>query len=131
MEPKKEAGEEKESENPMMMMGNLAFLGVAAGHVAGISLDLFRYKSDADYYVLGESYANATDKTNWWKISNQISMYGGLAISSILMITQLLSMFGIAASTNVMLWGYSSMFVMPLVAMVAGALKFYAYDLYY
>lgn len=58
-------------------------------------------------------------------------MYGGLAISSILMITQLLSMFGIAVSTNVMLWGYSSMFVMPLVAMAAGALKFYAYDLYY
>lgn len=66
MEPKKEAGEEKESESTMMMMGNLAFLGVAAGHVAGISLDLFRYKSDADYYLLGKSYANAADKTNWW-----------------------------------------------------------------
>ena len=34
-------GEEKkdmEAENPMMMMGNLAFLGVAASHVAGITL---------------------------------------------------------------------------------------------
>ena len=67
-EPKMEGEEKKEMEaqNPMMMMGNFAFLGVAAGHVAGISLDLFRYKSDADYYIRGKSYDAADDQTNWW-----------------------------------------------------------------
>ena len=40
-------------------------------------------------------------------------------------------MFGIAASVNVMAWRWTMMLVMPLVGMVAGALKFYAYELFY
>ena len=127
-------GEEKEdmdAENPMFMMGNLAFLGVAAGHVAGISLDLFRYKSATDYYDAGATYNGASDNTNWWKISNQISYYGALGVSSILTLTQLLSMFGVAVDVNVMAWSWSMMLVMPLIGMAAGALKFYAYETFY
>merc|ERR1712226_1777623 len=45
--------------------------------------------------------------TNWWKLYNQIAQYGTLSIGAILTITQLLSMFGIAAEVNVMLWGYA------------------------
>ena len=68
---------------------------------------------------------------NWYKISNQISMYGGLALSSILMITQLLSMFGVAANINVMVWSWTIMLVMPLIGLVAGGLKLTAYELFY
>ena len=58
-------------------------------------------------------------------------MYGGLALSSILMITQLLSMFGVAVNINVMVWTWTTMLVMPLIGLVASGFKFTAYELFY
>ena len=132
-----EEKEEMEAENPMFMMGNLAFLGVAAGHVAGISLDLFRYGrsstgvTDEVYYDLFADYGAADDQTNWYQLSHYIEAYGGLALSGILTLTQLLSMFGVAVDINVMAWHYSTMLLMPIIAMAAGALKFWAYEQFY
>merc|ERR1712062_531797 len=87
------------------MWGNIGFLMVAISHVAYPALDLFRYQSAATYWDVSDATFGA-GATNWWKLYNQIGMYGALSIGSILTITQLLSMFGIAAEVNVMLWGY-------------------------
>merc|ERR1712037_792582 len=124
-------GEMAEGDDKMMsseaMWGNIGFLMVAISHVAYPALDLFRYTN-------GESYWEVTDtdfgagKTNWWKLYNQIGMYGTLSIGAILTITQLLSMFGIAAEVNVMLWGYATMFVGPLLGATVSGIAMWGYD---
>merc|ERR1712244_86100 len=76
VEPKPEAGgdgEVAEGDDKMAseaMLGNLAFLGVAVMHVVHPALEMFRYRSDADYYVLGDT---AWDGTNWWSLYNMIA----------------------------------------------------------
>ena len=51
-----------------------------------------------------------------------------LGVGAILTITQLLSMFGIAAEVNVMLWGYATMLVGPLMGAVVSGLAMWGYD---
>jgi len=109
-----------------MMPGNLAFLGMAieTGLMAG--LELFRYRSASTYYDDGNISA-----TNWWKLANMIEQYAGLSLAGILTISQLLSMFGVGASVNMMLWGYSTMLVMPLVMGVTEMMRWAGYDAAY
>ena len=60
-----------------------------------------------------------------------IEGYGGLVLSGILTLTQLLSMFGIAVDINVMAWHLSTMLFMPLLALTIGSLRFWAYEKFY
>lgn len=95
------------------MMGNIAFLSIAVGQIFRSGAELFRYRSDADYYVLGDT-AFGSGVQNWWKLYNSIGMYGRMSIGVILTITQLLSMFGLFADVNVMVWDYYGHFAEPL-----------------
>merc|ERR1712079_660989 len=70
-------------------------------------LELFRYRSASTYYDDGN-----ISSTNWWKLANLIEGYASLSIAGILTISQLLSMFGVGASVNMMLWaGYDAAYV--------------------
>jgi len=51
-----------------------------------------------------------------------------LSVGAILTITQLLSMFGIAAEVNVMLWGYATMLVGPLLGAAISGIAMWGYD---
>merc|ERR1711983_768050 len=130
VEPKPETGgdgEVAEGDDKMAseaMWGNLAFLGVAVMHVVTPALEMFRYRSDDDYYLLGDTAFS----TNWWSLYNMISQYGLLAAGSVLTITQLLSMFGIAVETNVMLWHMTMMWVAPILSGVVGMMAWWGYD---
>merc|ERR1739844_36825 len=103
------------------MWGNIGFLMVAISHVAHPALDMFRYTSAETYWDVTDATFGA-GATNWWKLYNQIGQYGMLSVGAILTITQLLSMFGVAAEINVMLWGYATMLVGPLLGAVVSGL---------
>jgi len=60
-----------------------------------------------------------------------IKSYGMLAAGSVLSLTQLLSMFGIAVETNVMLWEITHMWVAPILFGITGLVLWYAYDVAY
>merc|ERR1711990_944193 len=124
-------GEMAEGDDKMMsseaMWGNIGFLMVAISHVAYPALDMFRYTSAETYWDVTDTTFGAS-ATNWWKLYNQIGMYGALSIGAILTITQLLSMFGIAAEVNVMLWGYVTMLVGPLLGAAVSGIAMWGYD---
>merc|ERR1712241_528058 len=88
---------------------------------------MFRYKSADDYWTVTDT-TFGTGATNWWKLYNQIGQYGMLSVGAILTITQLLSMFGIAAEVNVMLWGYATMLVGPLLGAAISGIAMWGYD---
>ena len=134
VEPMPEAGDDGEmAEGDDMKMsseamwGNIGFLMVAISHVAYPALDLFRYQSADDYWTVSDQ-TFGLGFSNWWKIYNLIGQYGMLSVGAILTITQLLSMFGIAAEINVMLWGYATMFVGPILGAVVSGIAMWGYD---
>jgi len=134
VEPMPEAGDDGEmAEGDDMKMsseamwGNIGFLMVAISHVAYPALDLFRYQSATTYWDVTDATFGA-GATNWWKLYNQIGMYGALSIGAILTITQLLSMFGVAAEVNVMIWGYATMLVGPLLGAAVSGIAMWGYD---
>ena len=134
VEPMPEAGDDGEmAEGDDMKMsseamwGNIGFLMVAISHVVHPALDLFRYQSADDYWTVSDQ-TFGLGFSNWWKIYNLIGQYGSLSIGAILTITQLLSMFGIAADINVMLWGYATMFVGPILGAVVSGIAMWGYD---
>merc|ERR1712113_172985 len=111
------------------MWGNIGFLMVAISHVVHPALDMFRYTAGDTYWdVTDTTFGTVADTTNWWKLYNQIGQYGMLSVGAILTITQLLSMFGVAAEINVMLWGYATMLVGPLLGAVVSGLAMWGYD---
>merc|ERR1712060_767853 len=118
-------GEMAEGDDKMMsseaMWGNIGFLMVAISHVAYPALDMFRYTSAETYWDVTDTTFGAS-ATNWWKLYNQIGMYGAISIGS------LLTMFGIAAEVNVMLWGYVTMLVGPLVGAAVSGIAMWGYD---
>ena len=115
--------EEKTMMQKAMMPGNQAFLGVAVEHAVMAGLTLFRYNSSSTYYDDGNIMS-----FNAWKVSNLIEQWTGLVLGSVLGLSQLLSMFGVGASVNMMMWGWSTMLVMPLAMGVAEVMRFWAYD---
>jgi len=133
VEPKPEVdvdGEKAEGDDKMSseaMWGNIGFLMVAISHVVHPALDMFRYTSGATYWDVTDTTFGA-GATNWWKLYNQIGQYGMLSVGAILTITQLLSMFGIAAEVNVMLWGYATMLVGPLLGAAISGIAMWGYD---
>merc|ERR1711971_1063053 len=68
-------------------------------------MDAFRYRSKSDYY---DGAKIGTD-TNWWKSSDMIRLWGGIALGGTLFVTQLLATFGIAVNLNAMIWGLAGL----------------------
>lgn len=111
--------------NPME--GQITFTMVAVATAVGYALDMFKWRADRNgvsYYAYGDAAWN--NGTNWWKIYNMIGCYAGLALWSVAAITQLLSMGGIAADINLMVWGYGLGGVGALVSVIVALLQFYA-----
>merc|ERR1711920_379752 len=108
-----------------MMPGNLAFLGLAVEHGLMAGLELFRYRSSSTYYDDADTIGMSQ---NWWKYANLAEQWTALVLGGVLTISQLLSMFGVGASVNMMMWGYSTMLVFPLVMGVSEMMRWAAYD---
>merc|ERR1712051_560963 len=104
-----------------LMEAQLTFLFTAMVSTAYVALDLFRYRTGT-FYDNGDVLG-----TNWWKLANQIGGYATMAIGSVMTVTQLLSMFGIAADVNLMVWMYGGM-AGSIVSMIAHGMLFRAYD---
>jgi len=105
------------------MEANLTFLFTALGVSLSSGLQLFRYRSDENFYIGGE-YLDF----NGWKMANLLQDYSFLVLGGVAFITQLLSMFGIANEINLLVWMWGMGFVGMLVEAVAGFMLFYSYD---
>ena len=110
-------------ENDLGMWAQLAFLQVAASGVVYTGLSLFRYQSGDAYYASGDLIS-----MNWWKLANQIMLYGAFGLFSVGYVTQLLDLFGIATSFNFFWWGTINAFLGTAVSLFANAMLFWAYD---
>jgi len=115
---------------------NIAFLAMAAGSTTMAALDLFAWKwqvivegTDADgetedqFVYFDSEYDMLTAEeieTPYWRYASALVDWSTFAIMGTLTVTQALSMLGIAAKTNVMLWSYSTMIggLISLVAMI-------------
>merc|ERR1719446_582615 len=73
------------------------------------------------------SSQNSSISTGYWRLGALIGDYATLAIMGVATITQLLSMFGIAASVNMMVWMWGVMVGGGIVSMVVGAMWMWAY----
>merc|ERR1712020_826261 len=86
-----------------------------------------RYRYDAmEFYTYGDQYFG-TDAMNWWKITNSIRLPASAAIWTVLTITQILSMVGVAPEINLMAHQYGFMAWM-LVSMLAHAVSAIGYE---
>ena len=108
--------------NPMM--GNLTYLHVAMGSMIHAGLELFVWHED-DYYEDGDVLT-----TNTWEYLGMLHHYSHFGIMSILTITQLLSMFGIAGEINIMAWMYAEMLEM-VIGLVLKLGWMYTYEMAY
>jgi len=83
-------------------MGEITYLMVAIGVTTSTALDLFRYKSDKDYYEGAQTgskddyNAKGFVGTNWAKTGDLISKYINLGVFGIAAITQIMAGLGIA-----------------------------------
>ena len=67
------------------IQGQVAYTLVALTSLAGIALEMFRYRSPADFYTSSDTVYG--DSTNWWKLSHLIGGYGGLSFFAVASIT--------------------------------------------
>merc|ERR1719362_1365527 len=74
-----------------MMEAQFTFLGMAIGVAAGSAMQLFRYRSDSNYYANGTTVFG---DRNYWELSNIIPQYYFLGMGSLAAFTQLLAIFG-------------------------------------
>lgn len=118
---------------------NIAFLAMAAGSTTMAALDLFAWKwqvivegTDADgetedqFVYFDSEYDMLTAEeieTPYWRYASALVDWSTFAIMGTLTVTQALSMLGIAAKTNVMLWSYSTM-IGGLISLVAAILTY-------
>ena len=99
-------------------MSNLGYTMVAGAMAGGYAMDAFRYRSASDYY----DGAKSDNMTNWWKTSDMIRLYGGVALGGTLFVTSLLATFGIAVPLNGLIWmlggGLGGMILSAIVAVM-------------
>lgn len=126
-----------------LRMANLAFLMVAGHITATAVIDLFFWKwqitylgtkSDATteqqehHFTTEYACTNAGDfSRGWWKLGSLIGDWAMLGIYGTAFLTQLLSMFGIAAAINMMVWGYGVMLVGNIGTMIVTTLWMLGY----
>ena len=93
------------------MMAQLTFLMIPMISAVTKGLDLFRWRSNENYYSNGD-----VTGTNYWKFANLVGDYATLSLWSAAFVTQALSIFGIAVDANI--WMFSS--ALPLMFCLAG-----------
>merc|ERR1712060_265 len=140
MEESEQHMEEYSDEDKIEMRNaNIAFLLTAAAAATSSALDLFLYKwqgkvtgTDADgededqVIAFSSEYTMMTAEevtTPYWRYASLIMDWTCFTVMSTLTVTQLLSMLGIAASTNLMAWHYGGM-VAGLMTLVAYIMSF-------
>ena len=74
-------------------------------------LNLFRWRSNEDYYSNGE-----VSGTNYWKFANLVGDYAALSLWSAAFVTQALSLGGFAVDANI--WMFTS--ALPLMGSLVG-----------
>ena len=87
-------------------------------------LEHFRWRSDAKFYDHGKHAGGL----NYWKIANFNSMYAGTAIMGFATLTQLLALFDIGVSANIMVWHYGVGLAGTVMSLISQSLLFMAYD---
>ena len=80
--------------------GNLNYLTKAAGGLLPLILYLVN-SSKSGYY---DPFIVDKTKTHWYKIGDQVRVYGFLALWTTALITQSLAYFGIAIEINLLVW---------------------------
>ena len=109
-----------------IMKSQMVFLMTAVSATMHAALRTFRYRNDAmTYYTDGDSLS-----TNYWKMLVQGADYFAMVFMGIASITQLLSMLGIAAEINLMVWMYGGMVDM-VVSLIWGLAYMYAVEAYW
>jgi len=107
------------------MMGQMAYTLTAVLTAANAGLTLFRYSKKGRNDV--SAYDNVWGGQNWIDIYRMIYNYSELAFFGVASITQIATLFGAMASTNLMVWMYGSMF-MALAGLMIEVLMWYARD---
>ena len=105
----------------------VAFLAVAVACATRHGLDAFRYHAVDKFY----DGFKVGDKTQWYKLTQQIVDYGGLAIAGTAAIFQLLSTLGIMSGLNLMIWTYVVGFGGLALMSTVYILRKIGYDSYY
>jgi len=101
-------------------MSNLGYTMVAGAMAGGYAMDAFRYRSASDYY----DGAKADSFTNWWKTSDMIRLYGGVALGATLFVTSLLATFGIAVPLNGLIWMLGGGLGGMILSAIVGVMRF-------
>ena len=122
----------EEGHGPSPMKANVQFLMTAGFAALNANLMMFRYRSESMvFYTLGDtSFADGTGNTNYWKMANSVRGSVSVAVWSILLCLQALSMAGILSEINVIAWMYGVP-VWMLANTIAGMISFYGYETAY
>ena len=108
-----------------LMQAQVAYLMTAMSLTVHAALVQFRYRSSDTFYDAGDALT-----TNYWELLNMLWNYFTIGWMGIATITQLLSMLGIAAEINLMVWMYGGI-VNMVVSFISGLVAMYAYDAYW
>jgi hypothetical protein len=108
--------------------GQLAYTMVSTMSVAHLALEIFKWHH-LDTYDTDE-WKDSQQGTNYYLYNRQITYYGGLAIWSVLAVTQMLSNFGIMTDINLMAWTFGGM-IGGLLMLVANIIGLYGYEKMY
>ena len=106
------------------LMANLEFLGVAAMWAGSSAMMAFRYRSESKLYE-APLY---TGDTNYWKLGDQMRLFGGLAIGGLLAVTQLLATLGIAVGLNGTVWMLVGGLGGMILSLAVGIVRFLGYE---
>lgn len=126
--PEEKIDEEKEIDSEMesaMMQANVTYLLTALSLTVHAALVQFRYRNVTDYYSAGDALSQ-----NYWQLLNNVWNFFTIGFMGIATITQLLSMLGLFAEINVMVWMYGGMLDM-VISLVTSLVAMYAYDAYW
>ena len=110
----------------MMDEAQMAYLLSMATAVTMTALNTFRYRGDAQsYYSTGDLSTDGA--TNYWKMSTQVRDYSFLVVGTVMTVTQLLSVLGMSAGLNMMVWGYGAI-ALTISGLISSGIGYYGYD---
>merc|ERR1719232_37907 len=101
------------------LMSNIGYFLAAGGYAGALLMQGIRYRSASDYY---DGAKIGTD-TNWWKQSDMIRIWGGVALGGTLAVTQLLATLGIMVNLNALIWMFAGLIGLGL-GVTVGVFRF-------
>lgn len=107
-----------------MFEAQLGFLGMAGGFFATTAVKKFRYTSKSTYW---DNARTGTD-TNYNKLSDDIFSYGTMALMAIAFLSQALSLAGIGAASNLMVWNFGVALGLPAISFTCLGLSLMAWE---